>query len=77
MKLKKEESTPKHLYDFFINKKVKVYLNDPNTIELIGKLNSERQFELLLECKVKDKEGVITNKMRLILKQSILYMKEI
>ncbi|AVO03365.1 hypothetical protein A9958_13030 (plasmid) [Staphylococcus simulans] len=77
MKLKKEESTPKHLYDFFINKKVKVYLNDPNTTELIGVLNTERQFELLLECKVKDKEGVITNKMRLILKQSILYMKEI
>ncbi len=42
MKLKKEESTPKHLYNFFINKKVKVYLNDPNTIELIGKLNIER-----------------------------------
>ncbi|AVO06371.1 hypothetical protein [Staphylococcus simulans] len=75
--MKKEESTPKHLYDFFINKKVKVYLNDPNTTELIGVLNTERQFELLLECKVKDKEGVITNKMRLILKQSILYMKEI
>jgi hypothetical protein len=79
LEIKYDLKQTKHLYQLFIDQKVVVYLNNKPDEKLTGILLHQTSFDILIKVKVKVKtanEVIEKEKLRLIPKHSILYLKE-
>lgn len=79
MEIKYDLSQTKQMYSLFVNEKVTIFLNEGSDVKLTGVLLHQTTYELLIEVKVKvktDKGTIETEKLRIIPKQSVLYLKE-
>jgi sRNA-binding regulator protein Hfq len=72
----KDYEYPKDAYIFFHNRKVKIYLNNGNT--LIGYIIKEYKYEVILIKSegIKDKNGDFLERRNLIPKHSICYIED-
>ncbi|MCD8845195.1 hypothetical protein [Staphylococcus gallinarum] len=79
MEIKYDLSKTKQMYSLFVNEKVTVFLNGETEQKITGILLHHTMYELLIKVKVKVKTSEGTKeaeKLRLIPKHSILYLKE-